>query len=208
LHCDEIVRGKRGKSALFEIYDLQRAKNGALKALKVDSGALAYIHSKLGASIVLGENEELVPLLTDYRLEGSQDLSIGLVTRSVAANRIVFGRKLNGVPVVGNGSRVVITFANDGSVESFFYDWPKYVSTDAQSLVTPSTLLGRIQQAVSARTGVASAFTAAVPEQKEAAGRVALDTGTRLESMQCGYYDAGADAGLTSPAWMRLPRGL
>jgi hypothetical protein len=169
-----------------------------MSAAVLEKAGLAYITSKLGASIVLGENEELVPLLTDYRVEGGQDLSTGVVTRSVAANRIVFGRKLNGVPVVGNGSRVVITFANDGSVESFHYDWPNYASTGSQRMVTPSTLLGRIQQAVGARAGVPPELTAAIPEQKEAVGHVALNRGTQLESMQCGYYDAGADAGLTS----------
>jgi hypothetical protein len=169
-----------------------------MSAAVLEKAGLAYITAKLGASIVLGQNEELVPLLTDYRVEGAQDLSTGVVTRSVAANRIVFGRKLNGVPVVGNGSRVVITFANDGSVESFHYDWPNYASTGSQSMVTSSALLGRIQQAVGARSGVPPELTAAIPEQKDAVGHVALNRATQLESMQCGYYDAGADAGLTS----------
>jgi hypothetical protein len=43
--------------------------------------------------------------------------TICMVTCSVAANRVVFGRTLNGVLVVGNGSTVVVTFANDGSME-------------------------------------------------------------------------------------------
>jgi hypothetical protein len=169
-----------------------------MSAAVLQKAGLAYITAKLGTSIVLGENEELVPLLTDYRVEGAQDLSTGVVTRSVAANRIVFGRKLNGVPVVGNGSRVVITFANDGSVESFHYDWPNYASSGSQRMVTTSALLGRIQQAVGARAGVAPELTAAIPEHNEAVGPVALNRGTQLESMECGYYDAGADAGLTS----------
>jgi len=32
----------------------------------------------------------------------------------VVANRIVVGRNIHGVPVVGNGSTVILTFSNDG----------------------------------------------------------------------------------------------
>ena len=169
-----------------------------LSSAALETAGRAFISSKLAGLIGLGRNEELVPVLTDYRVEGLQDLSTGVVTRSVAANRVVFGRTLNGIPVVGNGSTVVVTFANDGSVESFHYDWPKYEVAASQNLVTPSTLLARIQQVVSAHSGVAPAFTAKVPNVVEASRPVDLNTDTKLQSMQCGYYDAGAAAGHAS----------
>lgn len=167
-----------------------------MSAAALEQAGRAFIASKLTGLIVLGSNEALVPVLTDYRVEGIQELSTGIVTRSVAANRVVFGRTLQGVPVVGNGSTVVVTFANDGSVESFHYDWPKYEAATTQNLVTVSTLLDRVQQAVSAHTGIAPAFTVQAPAiTRAAAGPIDLNTDTKLQSMQCGFYDAGAAAG-------------
>ena len=148
--------------------------------------------------ITLGAGEQMAALSTDYRIEGLQNVSTGAVTRSVAANRVVFGRTLNGVPVVGNGSRVVVTFANDGSVESFHYDWPKYetATATAQGLVSASSILARVQQVVGTRTGVTPTFTVQVPSlTAAAAGAVDLNPGTKLQSLQCGYYDPGAAAG-------------
>ncbi len=166
-----------------------------LPASALEQAGRKFISSKLSSVIALGRNEELVPLLTAYREESLQDLSTGAITTSVAANRVVFGRKLNGVAVVGNGSTVVVTFANDGSVESFHYDWPKYETASAQRLVNSSTLLDRVQQAVSAHSGVAPAFTVRTPSVVEATAPVPLNTDTKLQSLQCGYYDAGSGAG-------------
>ena len=56
--------------------------------------------------IVLGPDEELVPVRTDYRIEVGQDLTTGEVLESVVANRIVFGRTLEGVPVFDGGNYV------------------------------------------------------------------------------------------------------
>jgi hypothetical protein len=141
----------------------------SLKAL--DQAGRKFISSNLAGAISLAPGEEMVPLSTDYRVEGEQDLSTGKVTRNVVANRVVFGRTINGVSVVGNGSTVVVTFANDGSVESFHYDWPKYeVEISApQSMAVASTLLDRVEQVVG--------------------------PSTKLQTLQCGYYDPGAGSG-------------
>jgi hypothetical protein len=168
-----------------------------MTAAVLQTAGLAFIHSRLASFVVLGQNESLVALRTDYRVEGIQELRTGNVTRSVAANRIVFGRTLNGVPVVGNGSTVVITFANDGSVESFHFDWPSYTVTGSQSMVGSSGLMERVQQAVSARTGTAAALQPVV-QARVSVNSLTQSSGTQLQSMQCGYYDAGADAGLNS----------
>ena len=179
-------------------HSLAKPLEQKMSATVLEKAGRAYIQSQLGPQIALGKDEELVALRADYRVEGIQELSTGKITRSVAANRIVFGRRINGVPVVGNGSTVVVTFANDGSVESFHYDWPQYTVSRTQSVVAPSAILGRIQQAVSARTGVAPAIVVAVPDAKAEVGVVDLGAGTQLQSMECGYYDAGAQAGLAS----------
>lgn len=158
---------------------------------------LAFIGSQLKDVVALGPNEQLVPLRTDFRSEWGQDLTTSQVTRSVVANRVVFGRTINGTPIVGNGSRVVVTFANDGSVESYQYDWPKYeVTTTVHAVLDSTQVLGRVQRVVGARSGVAmSSFAAPILNHSGAAAYpVALSTSTSLENLQCGYYDAGSAA--------------
>ncbi len=185
----------RDLSVEEKAHSLAKPAEDKMSQAALEEAGRTFVASKLADVIVLGPGEQLVPLLTDYRIEGLQNLSTGAVTRSVAANRVMFGRTINGVPVVGNGSAVVVTFANDGSVESFHYDWPKYETAAAQGLVSAAGLLDRVQKVVSARTGLASAFTVKVPSVTEAAGTVNLNTDTKLESLQCGYYDAGSAAG-------------
>jgi hypothetical protein len=152
-----------------------------------------FIAAKLSSQIVLGAKEELVPVRVDYRFEGGQDAKTGETTQAVVANRIVFGRTLNGVPVVGNGSKVIITFINDGSLESFRYDWPQYQAAASQNLVDAGEILSRVQQVIGARNGVAAPSSAvAVPNSEGEAYPVELTPNTKLQALECGYYDAGS----------------
>jgi hypothetical protein len=152
-----------------------------------------FIASKLSSQIVLGANEELVAVRADYRFEGGQDAKTGEVSQAVVANRIVFGRTLNGVPVVGNGSKVVLTFVNDGSLESFRYDWPQYQAAASQNLVDAGEILSRVQKVIGARNGVATPTSGvAVPSSEGQAYPVALTPNTKLQALECGYYDAGS----------------
>jgi len=166
-----------------------------LSAATLEKAGREFIDSKLSFVIVLGPDEELVPVRTDYRIEGGQDLTTGEVLESVVANRIVFGRTLEGVPVVGGGSTVVITFANDGSLESFQYDWPSYSKADAQAVVDQDEVFQRLQTVVAARTGVTRpTFRSRAPSLEEAARPVRLATDTVLQKLECGYYDPGTAA--------------
>ncbi len=185
----------RDLSVEEKAHSLAKPVEGKMTQAALEEAGRAFIASKLADVIVLAPGEQLVPLLTDFRIEGLQELNTGTVTRSVVANRVMFGRTIAGVPVVGNGSTVVVTFANDGSVESFHYDWPKYEVTATQSLVNAGSLLERVQKVMGNRTGLAQTFTVHVPSVVEAASAVNLNTDTKLESLQCGYYDAGAAAG-------------
>jgi hypothetical protein len=189
----------RDVSVQAKAHSLAKPLDGRMPLIALEKAGRTFVASKLASVIALGPGEQLVALSTDYRVEGLQNLSTGAVTQSVVANRVVFGRTLNGVPVVGNGSTVIVTFANDGSVESFHYDWPKYETAaglTGQNLVNASDLLARVQQVVGARTGAAVTSTVRVPTVTEAAtGAVELNLGTKLQSLQCGYYDAGAAEG-------------
>lgn len=164
-----------------------------MSADELEQKGRAFIASKLSSQIVLGANEELVAVRADYRFEGGQDAKTGETSEAVVANRIVFGRTLNGVPVVGNGSKVIVTFINDGSLESFRYDWPQYKAVASQNLVDAGEILSRVQKVISARNGVAAPTSGVVvPASEGEAYPVALTPNTKLQALECGYYDAGS----------------
>jgi hypothetical protein len=166
-----------------------------MSAAELEKAGRAFIAAKLGSVIVLEPGEGLVPVRTDYRIEGGQDIKTREITRSVVANRIVFGRTVDGVPVVGGGSTVVVTFANDRSVESFAYDWPKYHKANLQAVVDTGEILHRVQKVIGVRTGVsAPTFPVRVPKTSGTAFPIPLTTDTMLQKLECGYYDPGVGA--------------
>jgi len=185
----------RDQAAEGRAHALGKPLSEKMSAAELERKGRAFIAAKLASQITLGADEELVALRADYRTEGGQDLATGEITRAVVANRIVFGRKLNGVPVVGNGSKVIITFLNDGSLESFRYDWPKYQAAASQNVVDAGQLLSRVQKVLGARNGVAAATSAVtVPSAQGEAYPLELTPNTKLDALECGYYDAGSFA--------------
>jgi hypothetical protein len=160
-----------------------------MSASALESAARAFIASHLASLVVLQNGETLVPVTTAYRIEGGQNVKSGAITTDmVVANRIVLGRVINGVPVVGGGSTITMTFANNGEVESFRYDWPQYATTGTvQSSVSPGDILSRVQNAVSSKSKV--------PVRTAVNGAtvypVDLVSGIQLQKLECGYYDPG-----------------
>jgi hypothetical protein len=177
-------------------HSLAKPVSEKIAAADLEQKGRAFIASKLASQIALGANEELVALRADYRTDGGHDLATGEISQSVVANRIVFGRTIRGVPIVGNGSKVIITFTNDGSLESFRYDWPTYQSGSAQQAVDAGQILSRVQKVVSVRDGVAAPGSGVpAPHSQGDAYPVALTANTQLQTLDCGYYDAGSFAG-------------
>jgi hypothetical protein len=191
-----------GTAARFQ--DLEVAKRAHSQAKdvsqKISAPALeragrAFIAAKLASVIVLGPEEELVPVRVDYRVEGIQNVKTRDTTRSVVANRIVFGRTIRGVPIVGGGSTVVLTFANDDSLESFQYDWPKYQMANSRSVVNIEEIMQRMQRVIGFRMGVpTSTFLAKVPPGAVPTSGIEIARNTQLQSLECGYYDPGFSA--------------
>lgn len=191
-----------GASAKFEdqavhalAHSLARPVADKMSSAALEQAGRAFIAARLADVIVLSPGEELVPVRTDYRIEGEQNLSTGEVTRSVAANRIVFGRTIHGIPVVGNGSTVVLTFLNDGSLESFRYDWPKYQAAASQDLVDSTEILNRVQTVIGVRTHVTPNFAVTMSAPLDSTHPVALTSETSLQELECGYYDPGSRSG-------------
>lgn len=169
-----------------------------MNAGEMEQKGRAFIAAHLTSNIVLGKGEQLVALRADYRSEGGQDLATGKTDSAVVANRIVFGRTINGVPVVGNGSKVMITFTNDGSVESFRYDWPTYQAGSAETVVGPGEVLSRLQKVVGVRTGDSPVSVAAVPSNAAKAFPLTLTPNAQLQALECGFYDSGSPARKTN----------
>ncbi len=173
-------------------HSLGRPDSQKMPAAELERKGRAFIASKLASQISLGKGEELVALRADYRTEGGRDLVTGETTSAVVANRIVFGRTLNGVPVVGNGSKVILTFANDGSLESFHYDWPTYQTGDALQVVGAGEVLTRVQKVLGVRGGLAPSSIVPVPGAKGREYPVEIAPNVQLQSLECGYYDPGS----------------
>jgi hypothetical protein len=172
-------------------HSLGRPLTEEMTAAELEQKGRAFIASQLAAQIVLGTDEALVAVRADYRTEGGQDLATGVVSSAVVGNRIVFGRTLGGIPVVGNGSTVILTFTNDGSLESFRYDWPTYQAGAVQNLVAAGEILSRVQKVAGVRSGVA---VTAAGVTAASSYPVALSPNTQLQALECGYYDAGSFA--------------
>ena len=67
--------------------------------------------------MLLAPGERLEPEAISARTEGGVAADGTGAYSAVVANRIVFTRVIDGLPVVGAGSKVTVTFLNDGSVQ-------------------------------------------------------------------------------------------
>jgi len=165
----------------------------AMSKQALETAGRAYIDRTLSKVIVLHPGEGLVPVATSFRTEGGVSKDGGMSYSAVVANRIIFSREINGIPVVGAGSKVTITFLNDGSVESFRYDWPNYVRTGrVQHLAGTREILRRVQRVASIRTNrdVVGEITV-LPNIEAMTQPISLGDTVQLHDLKCGYYDPG-----------------
>jgi hypothetical protein len=99
------------------------------------------------------------------------------------------------VPVVGGGSTVVLTFANNGALESLRYDWPVYRATAIQRLVDAPQIAQRINAVLAARKTTAALPANARQISNNIQANVAVGKpGTALQKLECGYFDPGVAA--------------
>lgn len=128
-------------------------------------------------------------------MEGGRDAA-GSSTSTVVANRIVFGRVIGGAPVLGGGSTIHLTFANDGTPLDFTYDWPSYEAKQRPQHIAPvGDILHRVQKIVLVRTGSKIDAVTAPPmippstAPSKSAYPFDLSENTQLEKFECGYID-------------------
>jgi len=176
------------QAAATRAHDKKAELSRAMTFAQLQSSGRDFISRALADTIVLGPAERLEPELTSARMEGGVAVDGTSAYSAVVANRIVFTREINGIPVVGAGSKVTITFLNDGSVESFRYDWPQYTSTErVQATADVAEILKRVQRVAGIR-----ADRNFVRDSDKASARIEFDNGNAtLQRLECGYYDPG-----------------
>jgi hypothetical protein len=147
----------------------QRLSEEKLKELGID-----FINNEVSGFVKLGSGENLVPYFTEFQIGGGGSTKEGARRdpEYVFASTVVFTRTINGVPIIGPGSKIAVMFANDGTPVGFDYDWPVYEAFGKTQRVLPvSEIRGRAMKT--------SAF------DLESADTV-------VKRFECGYYDLGS----------------
>jgi hypothetical protein len=163
---------------------LATSKEARPTAGELEQRGRAFIATTLRDQIVLGPGESLEALATRYLVEDSVRVRGDHYTEEdaprVVASRVVFGRSLDGTPVLGRGSWISVSFTNDGTAVEFEYDWPAYARTQVAR-----TALGL--DAILVRAGSLSQVSLAAP-------------GISVRSMECGYHDSTSPGAALQPA--------
>ena len=164
----------------------------AMSPASLEAAGRAYIAKNLSKVVVLQPGDALVPEMVSLRTRGGVRGDGTVLPTLVVANRIVFRREINGVPVLGSGSKVTLTFLNDGTLQSFRYDWPSYSQTGrSQTSAAVGDILNRVQRVVVVRTNSNATASVVVPTTASSSTRVDLGSDMQLERLECGYYDPG-----------------
>lgn len=134
---------------------------------------MEFIKSRLGEFIPLAANEQLVPLYSQFQINGGNSTIVDSkpLSEEVIANTVVLSRMVNGVPVLGAGSKIAVIFANSGKPVGFDFDWARYEAT------------GEKQPTVSI-TEVNARMAKLVPVDLKSAQ-------TTITRFECGYFDFG-----------------
>lgn len=149
-------------------------KAGGTRLEKADLEALGrrFVKEALGNLITVGSQESLTFLGARYLVNGGADVDAKKDTQQVVANIAIFGREVNGIAVVGGGSKVAVWFDNSRQPVGFDVDWPAYRPT------------ARVQRVIAQKALAARVAKTTVPiEGPEAA---------RVRRFECGYVDLGA----------------
>lgn len=180
-------------AAVSRAHSVKAEPSRGMTFAQLESAGRDFIARSLADTIMLGPAERLEPEATSARTEGGVAADGTSAYSAVVANRIVFTREIDGVPVVGAGSKVTITFLNDGSVESFRYDWPQYTPTERiQATVDVAEILKRIQKVAGIRSDRDLVpRTDSVREPEPGPAPVELGGNAALQRLACGYYDPG-----------------
>lgn len=140
-------------------------------AAVLETMARRWIEDDLSPFVKLQPGEELKGWSASY-LVGVEATLGGQVRHSVYASQITLIRVIDGVPVVGPGSKVSVLVANDATLVGFDVDWPELWPSGQSTLTADiDTIRAWAEQRLEAEAG---------------AQRV------QERVFECGYYDPGA----------------
>jgi len=108
-----------------------------------------FIATQLGKFVRMGGGEKLVPSFTEFEITGGGSAidSKAVERERVQSAVVVFSRSVDGVQVIGPGSKVAVVFANDRSPVGFDFDWPQYKSTaKVQRVLEMEELRARLEK--------------------------------------------------------------
>ncbi|HEY8205910.1 MAG TPA: hypothetical protein VIG99_00415 [Myxococcaceae bacterium] len=139
---------------------------------KLEQIGRAFIERELADQVRLGANEKLEAFSTRVQVGGGADVkSTARPEEQVLANAIVFTRTVDGVPVLGSGSKVAVLVTNDGKVAGFDFDWASFQPTGKR---------------------VKALGPAQIRERVKALSIARLDSpDVTVRRYECGLYDAG-----------------
>ena len=165
-----------------------------LTADALERAGRSFIAGSLKSVIALSPNEQIVALATKYEIFGGQTKPGEPIEEHVIGNRIIFGRTIDGVPIVGGGSTITMTFSSDGTMQSFEYDWPTYTADTPNASDAPiadqAELLNRVQRVGVVRTGKGTKASLS-PIVANRGFPTSLAPNVDLTRFECGYFDPG-----------------
>ena len=130
-----------------------------------------FVSEALRDLVPLGANETLTFLGVRHLVNSEGSVRDRTSTHRTVANIAIFGREVQGVPVVGSGSKVAVWFDNARQPVGFDVDWPVYRVTERhQAVLAPGELAERVAKTTIPYEG---------------------GVGT-LSRFECGYVDLGA----------------
>ncbi len=139
--------------------------------------ASKFVSDFLADTVVLGPGETLNPWYVSFKIVASGLASeIGVEPdKRVSAIKVVFTRAIDGVPVLGSGSKVTVFLTHDGQPAGFEVNW------------------SRLQRESGEQKSLGSAAA-----QERVATLLHRNTSTRQAAtstyFECGLYDAGTGA--------------
>ncbi len=105
------------EDTLFQI-----SKAGTFKASQLVQKGLEYITDKNLITLSPIETLELYNVALDRVAKADKDGNT-IIDETTVQTTIIYGRKINGIPVYGNGSKVVVRFDNIGEITMLAIDW-------------------------------------------------------------------------------------
>jgi hypothetical protein len=136
-----------------------------------ESLAREIVSNELAPLVTLRDGETLQAWTTSNLISVVGEVSSGNEERAIYASRVTLTRVINGVPVLGAGSKITVEVANDGTLVGFDIDWSQLVAT-----TRTTTLLD----------------TKAIRERAKQLAPSSLGDSPREVGFECGYYDTGA----------------